>query len=317
MQLARRLEADPAGGAGDQRHLSVQIECRHRPAAYWSRRAIRVQRRCPVSSPPTAISRRRAGSSRSTARRRPADAAAGRVEVLPAGAGGPRQASRGRPTGVAGQLAYTRNKTFRFNVALTEVPDSTAFAPRVFCIRQGRRTRDDEFYGFEARDSKLWTESAALSERYLVSTSPFQDQNWLRQLFSPAFIDWLSTEPPADFSFELAYGALLGTIEEDDPTPAALAALCDATAHVAERIAPRVRGVASDADQQDRCLPDRLLRALRAGDDRPVPIPGDAEASDPQIDRRDLGPGRRSGCSGSPAARSARPPIRTGSSRTG
>jgi hypothetical protein len=138
--------------------------------------------------------------------------------------------------GVAGQLSYTRNKTFRFNVALAEVPGSTEFAPRVFCIRQGRSTRDDEFYGFEARHSKLWTESVKLNERYTVSTSPFQDPNWLRQLFSPAFVDWLATEPPADFSFELAYGALLGSVEEDDPDPAALAALCEATAHVAGRI---------------------------------------------------------------------------------
>src|SRR5262249_28005440 len=142
----------------------------------------------------------------------------------------------GAAEGVAGQLAYTRNKTFRFNVALTDVPASTAFAPRVFCIRRGRSTRDDEFYGFEARDSKLWTESAALSERYIVSTSPFQDQNWLRQLFAPGLIDWLATEPPDDFSFELAYGALLGSIEEDDPSSAQLEALCDATGHVAERI---------------------------------------------------------------------------------
>ena len=113
--------------------------------------------------------------------------------------------------GVVGQLAYTRNKTFRFHVALTEVPAATAFAPRVFCIRRGRSTRDDEFYGFEARHSKLWTESTALNERYEVATSPYQDPNWLRQLFSPGFVDWLGTKPPADFSFELAYGALLGS----------------------------------------------------------------------------------------------------------
>ncbi|MFL5832761.1 MAG: hypothetical protein ACJ76B_02120 [Solirubrobacterales bacterium] len=138
--------------------------------------------------------------------------------------------------GVVGQLAYTRNKTFRFHVALTEIPAATAFAPRVFCIRRGRSTRDDEFYGFEARHSKLWTESTALNERFDVSTSPYQDPNWLRQLFSPSFVDWLGTKPPADFSFELAYGALLGSIEEDDPGAAGLAALCDATAHVADRI---------------------------------------------------------------------------------
>jgi hypothetical protein len=142
----------------------------------------------------------------------------------------------GEMDGVAGLLSYTRNKTFRFNVALAEVPASTEFAPRVFCIRRGRSTRDDEFYGFEARHTRLWTESAKLNERYAVSTSPFQDPNWLRQLFSPAFVDWLAETPPADFSFELAYGALLGSVEEEDPGAAGLAALCDATAHVAARI---------------------------------------------------------------------------------
>jgi hypothetical protein len=138
--------------------------------------------------------------------------------------------------GVVGHLAYKRNKTFRFDVALAEVPAATAFAPRVFCIRRGRSTRDDEFYGFEARHSKLWTESTALNERYAVSTSPYQDPNWLRQLFSPSFVDWLGTAPPPDFSFELAYGAVLGSVEGDDAGADGLAALCDATARVATRI---------------------------------------------------------------------------------
>ena len=109
--------------------------------------------------------------------------------------------------------------------------------PRLFCIRNGRSTRDDEFYGFGARHSKLWTESTVLNQRYTVSTSPFQDPNWMRQLFSPALVDYLGTKPPADFSFELAYGALLGSVEADYPDAAGLAALCEATAHVAERIA--------------------------------------------------------------------------------
>jgi hypothetical protein len=138
--------------------------------------------------------------------------------------------------GVVGQLAYKRNKTFRFHVALAEVPAATAFAPRVFCIRRGRSTRDDEFYGFETRHSKLWTESTALNERYEVAASPYQDPNWLRQLFSPSFVDWLGTKPPADFSFELAYGAVLGSIEDDDPGADGLTALCEATARVATRI---------------------------------------------------------------------------------
>jgi hypothetical protein len=143
----------------------------------------------------------------------------------------------GEVDGVVGHLAYTRNKTFRFNVALVETPGSTAMVARLFCIRNGRSTRDDEFYGFEARHSKLWTESTTLNQRYTISTSPYQDPNWMRQLFSPALVDYLATKPPADFSFELAYGMLLGSVEDDDPGPDGLAALCEATAHVAARIA--------------------------------------------------------------------------------
>jgi hypothetical protein len=139
--------------------------------------------------------------------------------------------------GIVGHLAYTRNRAFRFNVALVEVHRSTSVVPRLFCIRNGRSTRDDEFYGFEARHSKLWTESTVLNERYAVSTSPYQDPNWMRQLFSPALVDYLATKPPADFSFELAYGILLGSVEDDDPGADGLAALCEATAHVAKRIA--------------------------------------------------------------------------------
>lgn len=143
----------------------------------------------------------------------------------------------GEIDGVAGHLAYKRNKTFRFNVALAQVPVSTAFVPRLFCIRQGRSTRDDEFYGFGARHTKLWTESTKLNERYTVSTGPYQDPNWMRQLFSPSFVDFLAHVEPDDFSFELAYGALLGSVEDDDPGADGLAALCEATARVAERIA--------------------------------------------------------------------------------
>ncbi|HEX5713949.1 MAG TPA: hypothetical protein VFX85_11600 [Solirubrobacterales bacterium] len=143
----------------------------------------------------------------------------------------------GEVDGVVGHLAYKRNRTFRFNVALAEVPGSTQFVPRLFCVRKGRSTRDDEFYGFEARYSKLWTESTALNQRYTISTSPYQDPNWMRQLFSPALVDYLASAPPADFSFELAYGALLGSVEDDDPGPDGLAALCEATARVAERVA--------------------------------------------------------------------------------
>ena len=39
--------------------------------------------------------------------------------------------------------------------------------------------------------SRLWTESEKLNT-HKVTVSPFQDDTWLRQLFAPSFIDWLS-----------------------------------------------------------------------------------------------------------------------------
>jgi hypothetical protein len=148
------------------------------------------------------------------------------------------------PGGVEGTLARLSYRgggaahdgsTWRFNFAHVRIPESQAVVPRLFCVRKGRFT-DNVRYGMEIRHADLWTESVALSERFKVQTGLFQDPNWMRQLFSPSFIDWLATAEPPDFSFELAYGDLVGSIEEDDPDEATLTSLCEATAGVAERI---------------------------------------------------------------------------------
>ena len=88
--------------------------------------------------------------------------------------------------------------------------------PRLICERKGRIT-DDTHYGFEVRNSRLWTESEKLNERFKVTVSPFQDDNWLRQLFVADVRRLARRELPGDFSFELAYGSLLCSVEEDDP----------------------------------------------------------------------------------------------------
>lgn len=140
--------------------------------------------------------------------------------------------------GMVGHLVYGSSEgsgSFRFNIAHVRVPESQATVPRLFCIRRGRWT-DTTHYGMEIRHSEVWTESQKLNERFQVQTGLFQDANWMRQLFSPVFIDWLASAQPQDFSFELAYGDLVGSIEQDEPDEATLDALCEATSYVAERI---------------------------------------------------------------------------------
>lgn len=149
----------------------------------------------------------------------------------------------GGVTGVVGRLTYRGAEGgghFRFNVAHVQVPESQATVPRLFCIRRGRLT-DNTHYGMEIRHSELWTESEILNERFKVQSGIYQDPNWMRQLFSPVFVDWLAAAEPHDFSFELAYGDLVGSIEFDDPDEHTLTKLCEATAFVAERIRKECR----------------------------------------------------------------------------
>jgi hypothetical protein len=140
--------------------------------------------------------------------------------------------------GRIGRLTYrgTENSgTFTFNCVHTRVDEAQAVIPRLFCIRRGRLT-DTTHYGMEIRHSELWTESEKLNGRYKVQAAPYQDPGWMRRLFSPVFIDWLAEAFPPDLSFELAYGDLVGSIEEDDPDERTLIGLCEATGYIAGRI---------------------------------------------------------------------------------
>ncbi len=137
-----------------------------------------------------------------------------------------------------GRLTYSGDEgsgTFRFNVVHTRVDEAQAIVPRLFCVRKGRWT-DNVHYGMEIMHSELWTESEKLNERFKVESGLYQDPNWMRRLFSPVFIDWLAQAQPHDFSFELAYGDLVGSIEEDEPDETTLVNLCQATGYVAARI---------------------------------------------------------------------------------
>jgi hypothetical protein len=137
--------------------------------------------------------------------------------------------------GVAGYVGTLSYERFRYTAGLTEIKESVSLVPRLQCERIGRWTSDTH-YGFEVRNSRLWTESVALNGRYKVTTSPWQDPNWMRQLFSAAMIDWLSTTPPDDFSFELTYGWLLCSLERDSAGEGELDWLRGATAFLAARV---------------------------------------------------------------------------------
>jgi hypothetical protein len=160
------------------------------------------------------------------------------VELRPALRG----ALAGRP-GLIGHLHYGAGHApgaqsdtfFEFIVVITRVPDSPAFAPRLFCRARGRAEHVGDM-GISLDAERVWTESEALGERYEVATSPYQDPDWMLRLFSSDFIDWLVTVPAPGFAYELAYGDLVASVPAGDAGPGELAALWDCTGEVAERI---------------------------------------------------------------------------------
>ena len=62
---------------------------------------------------------------------------------------------------------------------------------------------------FRASHERVSLESEAMRDRYEVFVSKEQDPVWVRRLFSPSFIVWLTEKPPYKFAFELENGHLV------------------------------------------------------------------------------------------------------------
>jgi hypothetical protein len=153
------------------------------------------------------------------------------------------------PGGMDGTLAlYTYEEThrdsegdrqttyFHFTVVLADVPES---APRIGELyvqrRVGFRFLDSAEDVFRTRE-RVTLESEALDQRCEIFAGRNEDQNWIRQLFSPTFVHWLGDEAPDGFAFELVAGLLCVNVKGHHDNAAELDALCEAAAMVASRV---------------------------------------------------------------------------------
>jgi hypothetical protein len=151
--------------------------------------------------------------------------------------------------GVDGLLAlYTYTETtyngktqqtnyYHYTLGLTDVPECVEHVPELYCQRKlGFRALE----GFEDlfRDSKqrVELESGALLDKYEIFTAKSQDANWMRRLFSPSFIVWLTDSAPPKFAFELVGGTLCCYVGGHAEGAADLDALAAATTTVATRL---------------------------------------------------------------------------------
>ena len=125
---------------------------------------------------------------------------------------------------------------YRYTIAMSEVADCVPFVPRLICQRK---------FGFKAlegvedafrKSERVKLESAALDDRYEIFAAKEQDANWLRQLFSPTFIVWLTESAPKKFAFELVDGTLCCYVNGHKKSAGELDVMSAAAATVARRL---------------------------------------------------------------------------------
>jgi hypothetical protein len=144
---------------------------------------------------------------------------------------------------------------YHFTVAICEVPEAAHRVGELYCQRRfGFRFLD----GFEdafRRKQRIEVESVAMDKRFETFADADTDPNWLRQLFEPSFIVWLSEHAPENFAFELVAGALCVNVKGHADSAAELDALCEA----AGAVAGRLREESAERPAGDASLPPQAV----------------------------------------------------------
>jgi hypothetical protein len=131
----------------------------------------------------------------------------------------------------------TETNYYRYTVGLTEVPECAGRVPELYCQRKfGLRALEKLEDAFRRSKERVKLESEALDERYEIFAGKGQDANWLRQLFSPTFIVWLTDSAPDKFAFELVDGTLCSYVHGHKEKAAELDTVRAASAAIATRL---------------------------------------------------------------------------------
>ncbi|MEK6277670.1 MAG: hypothetical protein AABM29_06650 [Actinomycetota bacterium] len=130
---------------------------------------------------------------------------------------------------------------YHFTVAMTDLADSLQFVEEISCQRKsGLRALEGLEDAFRTKQ-RIELESEALDRRYEIFVSKNRDPNWIRQLFSPTFIVWLTEQAPDKFAFELESGVLCCNVKGHRKSTKELDAMRAAAGGVAQRIREEIR----------------------------------------------------------------------------
>lgn len=136
-----------------------------------------------------------------------------------------------------------------YTLGMSEVPECVDELPELYCQkRSGLRSLERFEDVFRRSKQRVTLESEALGDRYEIFVRKDQDDIWLRRLFSPGFIVWLTESAPEKFAFELVGGTLVAYVPKHKEDAVDLDAVATATGAVAKRLREKsAEGSSSEA----------------------------------------------------------------------
>lgn len=126
---------------------------------------------------------------------------------------------------------------YRYTLGLVEVPECSGLVPELYCQRKfGLRALEGLEDAFRGSKERVKLESEVLDKKYEIFAGKSQDPIWLRRLFAPTFIVWLTDSAPSKFAFELVGGNLCCYVSGHKDNAADLDMIAAATAAVGKRL---------------------------------------------------------------------------------
>jgi len=123
-----------------------------------------------------------------------------------------------------------------FTIVVSDLPGMEARLPGLFVQRRsGFRFLDGAEDVFRSTE-RIELESEVLDRKCEIFADKRCDANWLRQLFTPSFVDFLAESSPEGFAFEVENGTLCVNVNRHRGKADELDTICTAAAAVAKRI---------------------------------------------------------------------------------
>ena len=123
-----------------------------------------------------------------------------------------------------------------FTIVVSDLPGMETRLPGLFVQRRsGFRFLDGAEDVFRSTE-RIELESEVVDRKCEIFADKRCDANWLRQLFTPSFVDFLAESSPEGFAFEVENGTLCVNVNRHRGKADELDSICTAAATVAKRI---------------------------------------------------------------------------------